>query len=97
LPERQRKQEKTMSRMAIIALGLALLGTTACENLSGWGSNSTDQGRSTTSGGAALGNPGSKGPATGAPRTTNSTTKSDRSSPGDLTRQGTIPGEDKLD
>ena len=85
-----------MSRMAIIALGLALFGATACENLSGWGSDKTDEGRSTTSGGAALGNRGGNGPATGAPRTTNSTTKSDRSSPGDLTRQGTIPGEDML-
>ena len=85
-----------MSRMAIIALGLALFGATACENLSGWGSDKTDEGRSTTSGGAALGAPGSNGPATGAPRTTNSTTKSDRSSPGDLTRQGSIPGEDML-
>jgi hypothetical protein len=64
--------------------------------LSNWGSDKTDQGRSTTSGGAALGTPGSNGPATGAPRNTNSTTKSNRSSPGDLTRQGTIPGEDKL-
>jgi hypothetical protein len=86
-----------MSRMAIIALGLALFGATACENLGGWGSDKTDEGRSTTSGGAALGTPGSNGPATGAPRTTNSTTKSNRSSPGDLTRQGTIPGEDMLD
>jgi hypothetical protein len=92
-----------MSRMAIIALGFALLGATACENLSGWGNSSTPEGRSTTSGGAALGNRGGNGPATGAPRTTNSgttnsgTTNSDRSSPGDLTRQGTIPGEDMLD
>jgi hypothetical protein len=90
-------RRKTMSRMAIIALGFALLGTTACENLSGWGNGTTSEGRSTTSGGAALGTRGGNGPATGTPRTTNSgTTKSDRSSPGDLTRQGTIPGEDML-
>lgn len=82
-----------MSRMAIAVLSLALLGTTACENLSGWGSDGTQQdGRSTASGGAALGTPGSRGPATGAPRTSNS----DRSSPGDLTKQGNIPGEDML-
>jgi hypothetical protein len=92
-----------MSRMAIIALGFALLGATACENLSGWGNGTTPEGRSTTSGGAALGTRGGNGPATGAPRTTNSgttnsgPTSSDRSSPGDLTRQGTIPGEDMLD
>ena len=92
-----------MSRMAIIALGLALLGTTACENLSGWGNGTTPEGRSTTTGGAALGTRGGNGPATGAPRTTDSgttnsgTTNSNRSSPGDLTRQGTIPGEDMLD
>ena len=87
-----------MSRMAIIALGLALFGATACENLGGWGSDKTDEGRSTTSGGAALGTPDSNGPATGAPRTRNSgsTTNSNRSSPGDLTRQGSIPGEDML-
>ena len=92
-----------MSRMAIIALGLALLGTTACENLSGWGNGTTPEGRSTTTGGAALGTRGGNGPATGAPRTTNSgptssdRSSSNRSSPGDLTRQGTIPGEDMLD
>jgi hypothetical protein len=99
LPERQRKQEKTMSRMAIIALGLALIGTTACENLSGWGNGTTTEGRSTTSGGAALGTPGGNGPATGAPRTRNSDSdiNSNRSSPGNLTRQGTIPGEEMLD
>ena len=85
-----------MPRMAIIALGLALLGTTACENLSNWGTDKTDEGQSTTSGGAALGSPGSNGPATGAPRTSNSGANSGRSSPGDLTRQGSIPGEDKL-
>jgi hypothetical protein len=81
-----------MSRMAIAVLGLALLGTAACENLSGWGSNETPSGRSSTSGGATLGTPGSHGPATGAPRTSNS----NRSSTGDLTRQGKIPGEDML-
>jgi len=57
-----------------------------------WGSDKTPDGRSTTSGGATLGTPGSNGPVTGAPRTSNS----NKSSPGDLTRQGTIPGEDKL-
>jgi len=85
-----------MSRMAIIALGFALLGTTACENLSGWGNGTTQEGRSTTSGGSALGTQGGNGPATRAPRTGNSDINSNRSSPGDLTRQGTIPGEDKL-
>jgi hypothetical protein len=85
-----------MSRMAIAVLCLALLGTTACENLLGWGSDKTPEGRSTTSGGSALGTPGSQGPATGAPRTTRNR-DTDRSSPGDLTRQGTIPGEDLLD
>ena len=83
-----------MSRMAIAVLGFALLGTAACENLSGWGSNEMPSGQSSTSGGATLGSPGSRGPATGAPRTSNS--DSDRSSPGDLTKQGTIPGEDML-
>ena len=82
-----------MSRMAIIALSFALLGTAACENLSGWGNDTTPEGRSTTSGGAALGTPGSNGPATGAPRTSNS----NRSSPSDLTSPGKIPGEDMLD
>ena len=81
-----------MSRMAIAVLCLALLGTTACENLMGWGDNKTPDGRSTTSGGSSVGTRGSNGPATGAPRTSNS----DRSSSGDLTRQGSIPGEDKL-
>jgi hypothetical protein len=81
-----------MSRMAIAVLSLAILGTTACENLSGWGSNETQDSRSTASGGAALGTPGSRGPATGAPRTGNSV----KSSPGDLTKQGNIPGEDML-
>jgi hypothetical protein len=81
-----------MSRMAIAALGLALLGTTACENLMSSESGMTQDSRSTTPGGAAPGNRGSDGPATEAPRTSSS----DKSSPGDLTRQGKIPGEDML-
>ena len=60
-----------MSRMAIALLGLALFGTSACANLMNSGSNETPEGRSTTSGGSALGTPGSNGPATGAPRTVN--------------------------
>lgn len=51
-----------MSRMAIAFLGLVLLGTSACANLMNSGSNKTPEGRSTTSGGAALGTPGSNGP-----------------------------------
>jgi hypothetical protein len=83
-----------MSRMAIALLGLALFGTSACANLMNSGSNKTPEGRSTTSGGSALGTPGSNGPATGAPRTVNG---GGTTSPGDLMRQGSIPGEDKLD
>lgn len=87
-----------MSRMAIALLGLALFGTSACANLMNSGSNETPEGRSTTSGGSALGTPGSNGPATGAPRTVNGGGNSgSTTSPGDLMRQGSIPGEDKLD
>ena len=86
-----------MSRMAIALLGLALFGTSACANLMNSGSNETPEGRSTTSGGSALGTPGSNGPATGAPRTVNGGNGSSTTSPGDLMRQGSIPGEDKLD
>ena len=86
-----------MSRMAIALLGLALFGTSACANLMNSGSNETPEGRSTTSGGSALGTPGSNGPATGAPRTSNSPGAGDGTTPGDLMRQGSIPGEDKLD
>jgi hypothetical protein len=102
LPERQRNQERIMSRMAIALLGLALFGTSACANLMNSGSNETPEGRSTTSGGSALGTPGSNGPATGAPRTVNGGgsgggNAGSTTSPGDLMRQGSIPGEDKLD
>ena len=87
-----------MSRMAIALLGLALFGTSACANLMNSGSNETPEGRSTTSGGSALGTPGSNGPATGAPRTVNGGGGGGgTSSPGDLMRPGSIPGEDKLD
>ena len=86
-----------MSRMAIALLGLALLGTSACANLMNSGSNETPEGRSTTSGGSALGTPGSNGPATGAPRTVNGGDTGSTTSPGDLMRPGSIPGEDKLD
>ena len=86
-----------MSRMAIALLGLALLGTSACANLMNSGSNETPEGRSTTSGGTALGTPGSNGPATGAPRTVNGGDTGSTTSPGDLMRPGSIPGEDKLD
>jgi len=82
-----------MSRMAIALLALALVGTAACENLSGWGTDDeTPVSQSSTSGGATSGSRGRHGSATGAPRTSNS----NRSSPGDLTKQGTIPGEDML-
>lgn len=86
-----------MSRMAIALLGLALFGTSACANLMNSGSNETPEGRSTTSGGSALGTPGSNGPATGAPRTVNGGGGGNTTSPGDLMRPGSIPGEDKLD
>jgi hypothetical protein len=86
-----------MSRMAIALLALALFGTSACANLMNSGSNETPEGRSTTSGGSALGTPGSNGPATGAPRTVNGGNAGSTTSPGDLMRQGSIPGEDKLD
>jgi hypothetical protein len=87
-----------MSRMAIALLGLALFGTSACANLMNSGSNETPEGRSTTSGGSALGTPGSNGPATGAPRTVNGGAGAEgTTSPGDLMRPGSLPGEDKLD
>jgi hypothetical protein len=81
-----------MSRMAIFVLGLALVATTGCENLMSSGSDKALEDQSGTSGGAASGSPGRHGPATGSPRTSSS----DKSSPGDLTRQGKIPGEDML-
>ena len=86
-----------MSRMAIALLGIALIATSGCANLMNSGSNKTPEGRSTTSGGSALGTPGSNGPATGAPNTVNSGGANGRTSPSDLMRQGSIPGEDKLD
>jgi hypothetical protein len=87
------------------ALGLALLATSACENLTGPGNNTTPDGRSTTSGGSTLGSRGSYGPATGAPGTgpgagsgVDDAERGATTSPssGDMTRPGSIPGEGML-
>lgn len=92
-----------MTRMAIAALGLALFAATACENLSEQGSNTQPDGRSSTSGGAALGSRGSNGPATGIPRTGNADVGAPRTgssdtdaATGDMIQPGPLPGEDML-
>ena len=82
-----------MTRLAIAALGLALVAATGCQNLFGPGSNTTPDGRSTTSGGSALGSDGGYGPATGAPRTGSPDTDA---ATGDMIQPGPIPGEDML-
>jgi len=81
-----------MSRMAIAVLGFTLVATTGCQNFMSAGNYKALEDQSGTSGGAAQGSPGRHGPANGSPRTSSS----DKSSPGDLTRQGKIPGEDML-
>lgn len=92
-----------MTRMAIAALGLALFTATACQNLAEQGSNTQPDGRSTTSGGAALGPQGGSGPATGIPRTGNTDAGAPRTgssdtdaATGDMIRPGPIPGENML-